>query len=228
LIGIEYSVLSIARESSHYLILDTLYLILIHPAFMRRVLPLLLVSCVLLSSCGGDAAIVSLRPPKGNPEGIVLVEEFADFECPYCAPTHTGVVAPLIEAYGDVIRYEWKHFPLRTIHRYAMDASEASECAADQGKFWEFVDIAFAHQEDLSYEALLSWAETIGLDVSRFERCWKSHEKRQVVLADYEEGRKREVNGTPTFFVNGQPVPNGFDTLSAAIEEILKEYKMRL
>jgi protein-disulfide isomerase len=158
----------------------------------------------------------------------VLVEEFADFECPFCAPTHEGVVKPLLKQYGAVIRYEWKHFPLRTIHRYAMDAAEASECAADQGKFWEYVDLMFAEQDQLGYDALLDWADRLGLDVTTFERCWKSHTKRDTVLADYEEGRNRGVNGTPTFFVNGTEVPAGYDTLSAAIEEHLRQLQQRL
>jgi len=195
---------------------------------MRNIVWCFLVLGILLSACSSGISKESSRPPKGNPDGLVLVEEYAEFECPYCAPTHFGVVVPLIEAYGNLVRYEWKHFPLRSIHRYAMDAAEASECAADQGKFWEFVDIAFDRQDELSYDGLLEWARALQLDVGLFERCWKSHAKRAVVLEDYEEGRQRGVNGTPTFFVNGKEVPAGFDTISAAVEETLKQFEMRL
>ena len=96
---------------------------------MRTLLPLSL--CLLLTACGGGDAETS-RTPKGNPNAAVLVEEFADLQCPACRAGHTTIVAPLLETYGNDIRFEHKHFPLRSIHRYALDADEMSECAADQ------------------------------------------------------------------------------------------------
>ena len=182
----------------------------------------------LLVSCAGGIPKESSRPPKGNPQGVILIEEYAEFQCPYCAPVHFHIVGPLLEQYGNAVRYEWKHFPLRTIHQYAQDASEASECAADQGKFWEYVDLVFGEQERLGYDALIDWAKRLRLDIDLFERCWKSHAKRETVLDDYREGREREVFGTPTFFVNGRKVQTGFDTLSAAIEEEIKRFEQRL
>lgn len=133
-----------------------------------------------------------------------------------------------MEEFSNEVRFEFKHFPLRAIHRFAMDAAESSECASDQGKFWEFVDLAFENQNELSYDSLLSWADQLGLNVEQFERCWKSHAKRKVVLADYEEGRGLDVAGTPTFFVNGKKVQVGYDTLKAAIDEELKKFQQRL
>lgn len=182
---------------------------------------------VLLAACGGEPD-VSSRTPKGNPNATVLVEEFADLQCPACAAAHAQVVAPLLEKYGDQIRFEHKHFPLRSIHRYALDASEMAECAADQGKFWEYTDMAFSNQSDMDMDALVEWAEALGLDADKAERCWKSHSKRDTVLADYKEGRDRGVTGTPTFFVNGEKVQTGFDTLSAAIDAALQGTMMRL
>ena len=188
---------------------------------------ILLTLVLFLTACGGGDA-TSSRPPKGNPNAAVLVEEFADLQCPACAAAHTRIVQPLLEKYGNEIRYEHKHFPLRAIHRFAMDAAEMSECAADQGKFWEYLDIAFTNQSDMSMEVLVSWAEELGLNATQAERCWKSHSKRDVVLADYKEGRERDVGGTPTFFVNGERVDTGFDTLSEAIDAALKGTMMRL
>lgn len=166
--------------------------------------------------------------PSGNPNGVVTILEFSDLECPACRAAHAGAVIPLMNKYGEVVRLEFKQFPLRTIHRFAMDAAESSECAADQGKFWEFIDLAYEHQADLGYDALLDWAAQLELDVPAFEKCWKSHAKRGVVLADYEEGRELGVNGTPTFFVDGEKVQPGFDTLSAAVEKVLNRYEQRL
>lgn len=192
---------------------------------MTKLLPLLSLT-VLLTACGTPE--VSSRPAKGNPNALVLVEEFADLQCPACGAAHGRIVEPLLDKYGSDIRFEHKHFPLRSIHRFALDASEMSECAADQGKFWEYVEIAFTNQKDLSLESLVEWAEVLGLDADKAERCWKTHSKRDTVLADYKEGRDREVSGTPSFFVNGERVETGFDTLSEAIDKALKGTTMPL
>ena len=133
-----------------------------------------------------------------------------------------------MEKYGNQIRYDHMHFPLRQIHRYSLDAAEASECAADQGKFWEYVDILFERQEDLSEEAFPAWAEQLGLDTDQFNKCMKSHLKRSAVLADYKVGRELGVGGTPTFFVNGTQVQSGVDTMSAAIDAELEKLTQRL
>jgi len=169
-----------------------------------------------------------MRTPKGSPNATVLVEEYADLQCPACAAAHAQVTTPLLEIYSDKIRFEFHHFPLRSIHRFALDAAEMSECAADQGKFWEFIDVAYKNQSELGFEALVDWAEVVGLDVDVAERCWKSHSKRDIVLNDYKEGRDRDVAGTPTFFVNGERVQTGVDTLGAAIEAAIQDGKMPL
>ena len=185
---------------------------------------------LLLSACSDDNGISkeSSRQPKGNPNGLVTVTEFSDLQCPACRAAHTKIVAPLLEQYGDVIRFEHKHFPLRSIHRYAMDAAEASECASDQGKFWEFIDISFENQQDMNHDTLVEWAEELQLDVAVFEKCWKSHAKKDVVLEDYKEGREAGVSGTPAFFVDGERIQTGFDTLSEAIEAKVGVYEQRL
>jgi len=194
---------------------------------MKKLLTLSILSTSLLAACGGGSD-VSMRTPKGNANATVLVEEFADLQCPACAAAHAQVTTPLLEMYGDNIRFEFNHFPLRSIHRFALDTAEMSECAADQGKFWEFVDVAYEKQAELGFEALMDWAELIGLDTDIAERCWKSHSKRGLVLEDYKEGRDRDVAGTPTYFVNGERVQTGVDTLGAAIDAAIKDSQMPL
>jgi len=183
---------------------------------------------LLLIACAGGIPPESSRPPAGNPNGTIVVQEFSDLQCPACRGAHVGISIPIIAQYGNVVRYEFKHFPLRTIHRYALDAAEASECAADQGKFWDYIDTAFVKQDSLNHDSLLEWAGELELDTELFERCWKSHTKRSTVLADYKEGRELTVGGTPTFFVNGQKVQTGFDTISAAIKQALGQFEQRL
>lgn len=195
---------------------------------MKYSLSLPILSFLFLAACAPGSSDVSSRTPKGNPNAVVVVQEFADFQCPACRAALASISNPLIEKYGDTIRFDHMHFPLRSIHRFALEAGEASECAADQGKFWEFVDLAFEKQQELSSEALSVWAEELALDMNTFNRCMSSHAKRDIVLADYEKGRELEVQGTPTFFVNGQRVQTGFDTISATIDAELERLTQRL
>lgn len=193
---------------------------------MKRAL-LLSTIVLALAACEG-ASQASSRPPKGNPNAAVVVQEYADLQCPACRAAHTSISLPLVAQYGDRVRFEHKHFPLRSIHRYALEASEASECAADQGKFWEYVDLAFEKQQEMTLESFAVWAGELGLDTAKFEKCMKGHIHRDAILADYKEGRDLGVNGTPTFFVNGQRAQTGLDTLSELIEAELERLTQKL
>jgi protein-disulfide isomerase len=187
---------------------------------MKRFLPLAF-SLLFVAACVDTTGLSaeSSRPvhPKSNADAVVIVQEFADLQCPACKAAHEAIVKPLLEAQGSKIRYEFRHFPLRSIHRYALEAAEASECAADQGKFWEFVDMNYEKQSDLSNETLRQWAVQLKLNMDVFDRCVKSEIKRDHVMAEYEAGKKLGVTGTPSFFVNGKKVESNFDAITKAI-----------
>lgn len=166
----------------------------------------------------------SARTPTGNPDGLVTVTEYGDFQCPACKSAYTIITQPLLEKYGKQIRFEFKHFPLQTLHEYAMEAAQASECAADQGKFWEFMDLNYKNQEKLSSTQLRTWAGELQLDTALFDRCVRSGIKKTTVNADYTAGEKAGVDSTPTYFVNETKIPaNDLTAISAAIEEALKQ-----
>ena len=163
---------------------------------------------------------------KGPETALVTVTEFGDFQCPACGSAYTLINLPLEKKYGEKIRFAFTHFPLRTIHEHAYEAAQASECAADQGKFWEFVDLDYKNQKDLNSETLRTWASALGLDVALFDRCVRSEIKGETVMADEAEGEKMGVSSTPSYFVNGQRVPvNNLEALSAAIDVVLKQAK---
>ncbi|MDP7247026.1 MAG: DsbA family protein [Candidatus Peribacteraceae bacterium] len=187
---------------------------------------LVLALSIFLSACSnGGISKESSRPPAGNPDGVILVQEFSDLQCPACRVAHAKVSTPLLQQYGNVIRFEWKHFPLQS-HRYAMAAAQASECAADQGKFWVYIDKIFEHQSELSPDSLIAWAGELKLDMELFERCSKSNAKKGIALSDYKEGRDMGVGGTPTFFVDGKQVPT--NQLGLIIEQRIEQLKQRL
>ncbi|MBI3331996.1 DsbA family protein [Candidatus Peregrinibacteria bacterium] len=193
-------------------------------------LPFALISVLLLAACVDTTGLTadSSRTPRGNANGAVIVQEFADIQCPACKSAHAGINKPLLDKYGNQVRFEFMHFPLQSIHRFALEAAQAAECAADQGKFWEFVDLAYERQTQLSSTALRDWAGVLGLDGELFDRCVRSEIKEDTVLEDYERGRALGVQGTPTYFVNGKRVESGFDTVSKVIDEALKGALQRL
>lgn len=202
-------------------------------ATMKRLLPLVAVSSLfLLSACvdttGISADSSRVSHPSTNPSAAVRVAEFADLQCPACKAAHTNVVQPILEKYGMRIRYDFVHFPLRTIHPNALTAAEASECAADQGKFWEFVDLNFANQNTLSADSVKQWAQQLGLDMDLFNRCLDSGIKRDGILAEYDQGKTAGVTGTPSFFVNGVRVESSVSALSEAIDAALAQPGQRL
>lgn len=189
---------------------------------MKRFLSLsfatmLLVACVDTTGLSSESS----RPPhpQSNANAVVVVDEFADLQCPACRAAHLQVVKPLLEQYGSQMRYEFHNFPLSSIHRYALESAEAAECAADQGKFWEFVDTVYERQDQLNSEALTAWAQELGLDMDVYGRCTASHIKRAMILDEYETGKELGVRGTPTFFVNGVPVEATVQGLGEAIEQ---------
>ena len=170
-------------------------------------------------------------------QSTIVIHEFADLQCPACRMAQLKIVTPLLEKHGGQIRYEFKHFPLRTLHRYALVAAEASECAADQGKFWDFVEKVYEKQPNSSQPAKLkewsSWFQDtlpvdLHFDTDLFHRCVRSHIKKQAVLADYEEGKTVGVTGTPTFFVNGERVDSTLEALEEEIDSLMQGMRQKL
>lgn len=180
-----------------------------------------LLSSLMLASCVDTTGLSaeSSRKPKGNFTVSATVIEYSDLQCPACKIAHAAVVKPLFQKYGDSIRFEFRHFPLLATHPYALDAAQAAECAADQERFWEFIDIAYTRQGDLNRKVLPQWAAEIGVqDSDLFSRCLASGIKRKTVLVDLESGKEQGVRGTPTFFVNGTLTETTVSALSAAID----------
>ena len=102
---------------------------------------------------------------RGDPEGLITVVEYLDFECPFCARA-TGMWRDLRDHFGnDSGRYVVRHLPLENYHPHAFGAAMAAEAASNQGKFWEMHDILFANQERLQPEDLRIYAAELELDI---------------------------------------------------------------
>jgi protein-disulfide isomerase len=140
----------------------------------------------------------SLGPENAS---ITLIE-YGDFECPHCARAFAAVHRLLDALEGD-LRFIYRHFPVTQIHPHALERARAAEAAGLQGRFWEMHALLYENQEEVGEDSLLSFARTLGLDLSRFEADQGSPQVQEKIERDIEGGVRGGVNGTPTFFVNG-------------------------
>jgi protein-disulfide isomerase len=156
---------------------------------------------------------ILIRPPttsipldtsraKGKADAPVTLVEFSDFQCGFCRNAST-TVKEIAQKYSSDVRVIFRDFPLRTMHPQAWMAAEASRCAADQGKFWEYHDLLFANQNNLDRIGLLTQASKLNLDQKAFETCLDSRKHNTDVARDVKDGTDAGLTGTPGFFVNG-------------------------
>ncbi|MFC1655131.1 thioredoxin domain-containing protein [Myxococcota bacterium] len=142
--------------------------------------------------------------PLGKEDAPVVIVEFSDFRCPYCAK-----VAPLLEqvvkASGGKARLYFKQFPIKG-RPQSLAASKASVAAQEFGKFWEYCRLLFANRSDLSDPALLALAKKAGMDPDRFGKEMEREEVLNRVADEKMEGLRARIKGTPTVFINGKEV----------------------
>jgi protein-disulfide isomerase len=141
-------------------------------------------------------------PVTGSVSQKIIMAEFSDFECPFCARGHAVVKEFMAKNQSDVTLV-YKHFPLKDIHPQAEPAAFASWAALQQGKFWEYHDALFEQQNKLGEEFYLEIANNLKLDIDRFNRDRKSEQAKEAIKKDFELGRSLGVRGTPSFVVNG-------------------------
>ncbi len=161
------------------------------------------------------------RPFKGNIDAKVVVIEYSDFQCPACGSAY-NYAKNTINEFQDEVRFEYRHFPLTSIHPYAFKAAVAAEAAGDQGKFWEYHDKLFENQDNLKKEDLIKYAEELELDIEKFTATLEGTAKDSVVNKDIQEGISKGVNSTPSFFVNGKKIGK-WSNLKQAIQTELNK-----
>ena len=164
-------------------------------------------------------------PILGPEDAPVTIVEFSDFECPFCQRSAEEVLPLILEQYPEQVRLVYRDFPLTQIHPQALPAALASECADDQGKFWEYHDLLFANQSALDDASLKAYAAQVGLDEAVFDQCYTSQEHLDEVGGDYQDGITYGVSGTPAFFVNGLRIVGAqpFAVFQQAIDQALAE-----
>ena len=165
-------------------------------------------------------------PYIGPDDANVVFIEFGCFGC-----EHTRKAAPvmkkIIENYDDRIKIVYRDFPLDLQHENAVLAAEASQCAFEQDRFWEYHNKIFENGVgEIDESDLKLYAAQIGLDTTQFNECFESRKYKDEVEKDYNDGLKAGVHGTPTFFINNRTIVGyqDYKTLKRKIDQELSKW----
>jgi protein-disulfide isomerase len=157
---------------------------------------------------------------QGPANAEITLVEYGDYECPHCGRAYP-IVKRVQKHFGKRLRFVFRNFPLGEMHPHAEGAAETAEFCGSLGKFWEMHDLIFENQERLSGPLYLELAQQIGVAPAALRASLEKREFLARVRADFTGGVRSGVNGTPTFFINGQRHDGAFDyhDLVAAIED---------
>ncbi len=155
---------------------------------------------------------------QGSEEAPLTLVEYGDYQCPYCGEAYP-LVKRVQEQFGERLRFVFRNFPLREAHPFAEVAAETAEFAAAHELFWEMHDLLYEYQANLALPTLFQLAESIGLDSKKLETALERKIYVPKIQQDFMGGVKSGVNGTPTFFINGQRYngPAEFDAMVAEL-----------
>ncbi|MBV5261597.1 disulfide bond formation protein DsbA [Synechococcus moorigangaii CMS01] len=167
-------------------------------------------------------AVIGDAPTMGSEDFTVVLIEFSDFECPFCARAHSTLKTFMAQN-GETVTLAYKHLPLAQIHPQAIPAAEASWAAQQQGQFWEYHDQLFENQDRLGEELYQEIAENLGLDMAQFEGDRQNAQA--AIQQDLELAQRLGLNGTP-FFVLASTETGKFETFSGALD--LQQYEEKL
>jgi protein-disulfide isomerase len=164
---------------------------------------------------------VTGAPARGYAKAPVTIVEFSDFQCPYCVRARP-TVKRVSEAYGDRVRWVFRHYPL-DFHPQAQKAGEAAACAGEQGRFWEMHDRLWENPQKLQVADLKEHAQALQLDVPGFSACLDGGRHADLVERDLRAGQEYGVSGTPAFFVNGRLISGAqpFEAFQQVIDDEL-------
>ena len=173
--------------------------------------------------------MASLKVPVSSDEHIqgdhnasIILVEYGDYQCPHCFMAHP-VVKMVQKHFNKQLGFVFRNFPLSEVHPLAEPAAEAAEFAADFDRFWQMHDLIFEHQDRLSLPFLLQLGEKLGLSSEDLKLAILNRTYEPKIKKDFLGGVRSGVNGTPTFFINGQRY-NGqvsFDELTSAINSVM-------
>ena len=160
----------------------------------------------------------------GNPNALVTIMEFIDYQSEKCAQAHE-IIKKIMNEYGEKVNFNFRHFPLMRIHQKALKAAEAAIAAAQEGKFLEMHDMLFDNRKQLGIISLKSYAKEIGIISKSFLNNLINGKYGLYVQDDLKYGIGLGVKEVPAFFINGEKLEGNIteellrDSINAAIEK---------
>lgn len=148
--------------------------------------------------------LIGDSPSRGS--GKVVVVEFSDFQCPYCAKAHEALKA-FVDKHGKEVTFVYKNFPLTQIHPQALPAARAAWAAGRQGQFWAYHDALFANQARLGEPLYGEIANNLKLDQARFDQDRKGPASLREIQKDVDQAEALGLQGTPTVVMDRQFLP---------------------
>lgn len=149
---------------------------------------------------------------RGQTDGKILFVEFGDFQCPSCGSANSNVNT-LVKDYGDKVTFVFRNFPLTTIHANAKAAAAVAEAAGLQGQYWQMHDMLYDNQDSWSAlnaternNAFNGYAESLKLDMTKFNKDLSSAAVAQKITFDQSLGKDLGINATPTYYLNGKEI----------------------
>ena len=170
-----------------------------------------------------EAALAASDHVLGDAHAKLTLLEYADYECPACIQAEP-LMQHLVATHPGRLRLVFRHFPLMEVHPNAELAAEAADAAAAQGRFWPMHHLLFAQPHHLTPAALVGHAQSLGLDMNRFNAEMADHIYTQRIQEHRRAGERSGLRATPAFFLNGQAVDVsfGFEKLEEAVQSALK------
>lgn len=183
------------------------------------------------------------RPVRGAKSAKVVVVNFDDFECPFCARLHQTLFPEILKQYGDLVTFIYKDDPIPSIHPWAVHAAVDANCLAAQSgdAYWDFADYIHANRQEVDREKALDarfvavdkialqQGQKHNLDAARLQSCIKAQDD-SAVQVSMREAAGFGINGTPVLFVNGQRIDGAvsIEMLRTAIENALRESQLSM
>lgn len=167
---------------------------------------------------------IGLDHVRGSINAPITIVEYGDYECPYTGGAYP-VVKEIMKQFDERIYFVFRNFPLNDIHPHAQHAAEAAEAAAAQDKFWQMHDYLFEHQKALDDAHLFEYAKQVGLDIDKFKKEMSEHVYAPLINKSLKSGIDSGVEGTPTFFINGERYEDSWDldTLTSFLNKSLNQ-----
>lgn len=143
-------------------------------------------------------------PMRGNPNAEFTVIEYGCFVCPYTKKAEP-IVQEVLEHYEGKVNFQFKVFPIPR-HKLSFETALGASCAEEQGKYWEYHDALFENQENITLEKMSQIAETMDMNMTKFEDCMENETYKDEIAGDTLEATQAAVRGTPTFFIGDKRI----------------------